>query len=422
MSNLSNIEVLPNAKEERPRAAVSDPLQVARQLAEEFNSTAAERDERGGTAWQERNRIRKSELLKLIIPKSLGGLGFGWPTALETVRTIASADGSLGHVLGFHYLVSVVPHLIGSEQQRDFYYQQTAQQNWFWGNAFNPPHVSSLDPNQITGWKVVITREGEEFRVNGTNFYCSGATGSDLLVISALKPGIDRLAAGFVVGAIPTNREGVIINNDWNNFGQRQTDSGSVTFQNVRVQKDELFLDPGPFSLAFATLRTCIAQLTITNVYLGLAEGAFFAAKHFVPTRGQAWLNSGLQDPTEDPYILRHFGEFWVELEGARLLANRAAESLQNAWNEGEALTAEQRGAVAVDIATAKVAAIRSGLRITSEMFEVMGARATKTKDRFDRFWRNLRTHSLHDPVDYKIRDLGRWALNEQAPKAGFYT
>ena len=402
--------------------AFPDPLTAARELAREFASTAAERDERGGTAWHERDRIRKSGLLKLTIPTSVGGLGFNWPTALEVVRTVATADGSLGHVLGFHYLVSAVPRLIGSEQQSRFYYQQTADKNWFWGNAFNPPLVSSVYPDQIVGWKVVITQDGDAYRLNGTNFYCSGATGSDILVISALKPGIDRLTRSFVVGAIPTNREGVTVHNDWNNFGQRQTDSGSVTFQDVRVQKDELFLDPGPFRHAFATLRTCISQLTLTNVYLGLAQGAFSSAKQFVPSRAQAWMNSGLQDPTEDPYILRHFGEFWVELEGARLLANRAAESLQNAWLAGEALTAQERGNVAVDIATAKVAAIRCGLRITAEIFEVMGARATKTKDRFDRFWRNLRTHSLHDPVDYKLRDLGRWSLKDEAPKAGFYT
>ena len=419
---MPNTEVLPGQIDHQAVTAFHDPIQVARELAEEFGATAAERDEQGGTAWQERDRIRKSGLLKLIIPKSLGGLGAAWPTALEVVRTIATADGSLGHVLGFHYLVSVVPHLIGSEEQRHFYYQQTARQNWFWGNAFNPPQVSSLDSNQITGWKVVVTRDGEGYRLNGTNFYCSGATGSDVLVISAVKRDIDSLPDSFVVGAIPTNREGVIVNNDWNNFGQRQTDSGSVTFQNVLVQKAELFLEPGPFSHAFATLRTCISQLTLTNVYIGLAQGALLTAKHFVPTRGKAWLNSGLQEPTEDPYILRHFGEFWVELEAARLLANRAADSLQTAWDYGERLTPEQRGSVAVDIATAKVAAIRSGLRIATEVFEVMGARATKTKDRFDRFWRNLRTHSLHDPVDYKIRDLGRWALNDQAPKPGFYS
>jgi alkylation response protein AidB-like acyl-CoA dehydrogenase len=415
-------EVLPEKINHQSNNPDQDPLTVARELAKEFAATAAERDDRGGTAWHERDRIRKSGLLKLIIPTSLGGSGFNWPTALEVVRTVATADGSLGHVLGFHYLVSVVPHLIGSEEQRRFYYRQTAEGNWFWGNAFNPPLVSSVYPDQIVGWKVVITPDGDAYRLNGTNFYCSGATGSDILVISALKPGIDRLTRSFVVGAIPTNREGVTIHNDWNNFGQRQTDSGSVSFQDVRVQKEELFLEPGPFRQAFATLRTCISQLTLTNVYLGLAQGAFSSAKQFVPSRAQAWINSGLQDPTEDPYILRHFGEFWVELEGARLLANRAAESLQNAWVAAEGLTAEERGSVAVDIATAKVAAIRCGLRITSEIFEVMGARATKTKDRFDRFWRNLRTHSLHDPIDYKLRDLGRWALKDEAPKPGFYT
>jgi alkylation response protein AidB-like acyl-CoA dehydrogenase len=419
---MPDAEVLSEKINPQLEDAAQDPLTVARALAKEFASTAAERDERGGTAWDERDRIRKSGLLRLMIPTSVGGLGFNWPTALAVVRTVATADGSLGHVLGFHYLVSAVPHLIGSDQQRRFYDQQTAAENWFWGNAFNPPLVSSVDPDQIIGWKVVITQEGDAYRLNGTNFYCSGATGSDILVISALKPGIDRLARSFVVGAIPTDREGVTVNNDWNNFGQRQTDSGSVTFQNVRVQEDELFLDPGPFRQTFATLRTCISQLTLTNVYLGLAQGAFSTGKQFVPTRAQAWMNSGLLDPTEDPYILRHFGEFWVELEGARFLANHAAESLQKAWLAGEALTAGERASVAVDIATAKVAAIRAGLRITTEIFEVMGARATKTKDRFDRFWRNLRTHSLHDPVDYKLRDLGRWALKDEGPKAGFYT
>jgi alkylation response protein AidB-like acyl-CoA dehydrogenase len=419
---MPDTEVLPEKIDHPPGAPLRDPLEIASGLAEEFTVTAPERDERGGTAWEERDKIRKSGLLKLNIPASLGGFGATWPTALQVVRMVATADGSLGHVLGFHYLVSAVPRLIGSEEQRHFYHQQTAKQNWFWGNAFNPPQVSSLDPTLITGWKVVISPHGEDYRLNGTNFYCSGATGSDILAISAVKPDIDRLASSFVAGALPTNREGVIINNDWNNFGQRQTDSGSVTFKNVLVRREELFLEPGPFRLAFATLRTCISQLTLTNVYIGLAQGALSTAKQFVPTRAQAWLNSGVQDPGEDPYILHHFGEFWVELEAARLLANRAAESLQTAWSKGEKLTPEQRGDLAIEIATAKVAAIRSGLRITTEIFEVMGARATKTKDRFDRFWRNLRTHSLHDPVDYKIRDLGLWALKDKIPKAGFYS
>jgi hypothetical protein len=27
-----------------------------------------------------------------------------------------------------------------------------------------------------------------------------------------------------------------------------------------------------------------------------------------------------------------------------------------------------------------------------------------------NRFWRNLRTHTLHDPVDHNLREIGDWA------------
>ena len=55
-------------------------------------------------------------------------------------------------------------------------------------------------------------------------------------------------------------------------------------------------------------------------------------------------------------------------------------------------------------------------------MFEVTGARATTAALRLDRFWRNLRVHTLHDPLDYKLRELGDWALNGNLPPPSFYS
>ena len=40
----------------------------------------------------------------------------------------------------------------------------------------------------------------------------------------------------------------------------------------------------------------------------------------------------------------------------------------------------------------------------------------------FDRFWRNVRTHTLHDPIDYKLNTLGRWALKGEAPDPQNYS
>lgn len=52
----------------------------------------------------------------------------------------------------------------------------------------------------------------------------------------------------------------------------------------------------------------------------------------------------------------------------------------------------------------------------------MMGARATSAKYNFDRYWRNVRTHTLHDPVDYKIRDLGNYTLNNIYPEISAYS
>ncbi len=93
-------------------------------------------------------------------------------------------------------------------------------------------------------------------------------------------------------------------------------------------------------------------------------------------------------------------------------LTDKAAQLVQAAWQEGEQLPPQQRGECAVAIAAAKVLATRVGLNITTQMFEVMGARATSANYRFDRYWRNVRTFTLHDPVDYKVREVGNWALN----------
>lgn len=381
---------------------------IARELAQVFAKTAVARDKQGGTAKAERDLIRRSGLLRLIVPVEQGGWGGAWPEALDTVRILARADGSLGHLYGFHHLLLATLRLFGAEEQWSRWFAETTRNDWFWGNALNP-----LDRRST-----IVPRGGGEYVINGTKSFCSGASDSDMLVVSAIRPGESRL----VVAAIPTSRSGIRVNDDWDNMGQRQTDSGSVVFQDVVVLESEILQSPGPLGSVFASLRSCIAQLVLANVYLGITEGAFEAARDFTRTEARAWHTSGVDTPTRDPYVLERYGEFHVELEAARLLTDRAALLLDEAWRLGDALEPRQRAEVAVAIAAAKVKTTRVGLELSSRVFEVMGPRATTARLGSDRFWRNLRTHTLHDPVDYKLRDLGAWALNEESPVPSFYS
>ncbi|MEH2350971.1 MAG: acyl-CoA dehydrogenase family protein [Nostoc sp.] len=382
-------------------------LDLAKSLAKEFAQTAVERDAQGGTPKHERDRLRQSNLLKLIIPTEYGGLGQSWITVLQITREFAKVDSSIAHVFSYHHLGVVIPHIFGSAEQKQRYYSETIDNNWFWCNALNP-----LDK------RTTLIPENDYFRLNGIKSFCSGSQDSDILPIAA----IHQETAELNILAIPTQRQGVTVHDDWDNMGQRQTDSGSVTFENVLVYPEEILGSRDKSGKPFSTIRACLTQLNLANIYLGIAQGAFEAAKTYTSTNTKPWLTSGVESATQDPYILQHYGKIWVDLQAAVYLTEQAGELLQAAWEQEWSLTAEQRGECALLVATAKVFATKVGLDITNRIFEVMGARATSAKYGFDRYWRNLRTFTLHDPVDYKIQDIGKWALNDELPKPNFYS
>ncbi len=172
----------------------------------------------------------------------------------------------------------------------------------------------------------------------------------------------------------------------------------------------------------FATLVTPAIQLVFVHFYLGIAEGALAAAADYTRDTTRPWLLSGVDSATQDPYTLATYGELAVSARSVRLLADHAAEAVQRGIDRGQDLTAEERGEIAVTVAAAKVAATQAALDITARILEVTGARSTASAHGFDRFWRNVRTHTLHDPVAYKLREVGDHYLNGAHAPFTLYT
>jgi alkylation response protein AidB-like acyl-CoA dehydrogenase len=383
-------------------------FEIADQLAAAFAQTAVERDKRGGTAKTERDLLRASGLLNVTIPAGLGGWGMEWPDTMKLIRLFARVDSSIAHLFGFQHLMLASVSLYGSHEQTEELFSETVRNKWFWGNALNPlDKRTNLTPKCGLGYVI-----------NGRKSFCSGAVDSDMLIVSAIRSADEK----FMVAAIPSDRPGIRILDDWDAMGQRQTDSGTVEFSDVAAGQEEFLKTPGPLGSVRASLRSCIAQLILSNIFLGLAEGALEESRNYTLAQTRPWIASTAPNATDDPYILANYGSFFVNLQAAQALTDIAGESLQRAWESGDAITENQRGKCALDIATSKVTSTKVGLEITTRMFEVMGARAAAGPARIDRFWRNLRTHTLHDPVDYKIRELGDWALNHQFPKPSFYS
>lgn len=382
-------------------SALSSAEDAAEALAAKLAETAVARDAAGGHAGAERELIRTSGLLSLTIPARFGGQEGDWPTLYRIVRRLAREDSALAHVFAFHHLQLATIGLFGDEAQQARLLTETAARGLFWGNAFNRLDKRTFATQKKGGWTL-----------NGTKSYCSGSVGSDWLTLTAWHEPTQSVLSGV----LPTNSPGLTVEGDWDAFGQRQTDSGSVRFDNVFLPAADVLVQPETVVTPRASLRSQLSQLILTNLYLGIAQGALEAAGRFQREEAKPWFASGAASSTDDSYVQHRYGELSLDVRAARPLADEAAQLLDDALRQGPSLTAEARGEVAIAVAQAKVVAHRAVVRVTTEFFELTGARSTSSRYGFDRFWRNARVHTLHDPVDYKLRDLGRHFLTGKYP------
>ncbi|TDY21125.1 alkylation response protein AidB-like acyl-CoA dehydrogenase [Paraburkholderia sp. BL6665CI2N2] len=388
-----------------PQAFAAPEVHDLTGLLDALRATAARRDIDGGHAAREKQWIADAGLLTLAVPREFGGLGARWPDIYETICKIAQVDSALAHLLGFTCLQVVSVNVWGNPEQRARYLSGTVEGRWWWGNAVNP-----LDTRLVAS----ATDDGG-YLLDGQKGFCSGTRGSQMMTVSAHDP----LTGKPVFGVVPTTREGITVHEDWNPIGQRQTDSGSVSFTRVKVEPDEVMVRP---DTPHASLRTLISQQVLTNLFVGIAQGALDEARAYVTQNGKPWIYSGVDKATDDPYLIQRFGEMRLQAVSAEALATRAAWLLEDAWQQGPALSAETRAQVALATSEAKIVAHRAALDVSEKLFDACGARATHAPLALDRFWRNARVHTLHDPLDYRVRDVGRYALTGALPEVSLYT
>lgn len=389
-------------------AQVTAALLRADLAAAELRTTAAERDRANQTPHAEVELLRSHDLLQVQEPVEYGGSGLSYAQASLITRRIARGDTSIAHLIGYHYAQTRIPRLFGTHEQAEVISRRNAGEKTFWGGVQNPRGGSEL----------VLTRDGDGFRLNGRRSFASGASLGAYLSVTASYEG------ELVFISLPAGREGFVALNDWDNIGQRLTDSGGVEFRDARIERSEILGDDpltGRTLSPYQTLVTPHWQLAFVNFYIGTAEGALEEALDWTRLYAKPWETSGVESATDDAYILETVGELRSEIRAAALLADRAGDALQAALDTGPTLTAEERAEAAVAVYEAKYLTTKVSLSAASRLFEIQGARATTSAYGFDRHWRNLRTHTVHDPVAYKAREVGDWTLNRRAPEFSLY-
>lgn len=377
-------------------------IEAAQRLATEFAREAALRDRERRLPWAELDAFVASGLWAITVPREYGGPGVANATLAEVTATIAAADGSLGQIPQNHYYALEVLRVGGSDAQKRFFYDRVLKGERF-GNAL--AEIGHKDFKRRTR----LTRDALGLRVDGRKFYCTGALYAHWIptLVVAEEAGRDVTYLAFV----PRHAPGVTITDDWDGFGQRVTGSGSVAFDGVRVEPEWVV----PFLASFESPTTIgpLAQIIHAAIDLGIARGAFAAALQFVRERSRPWIDAKVERAADDPLTLAQFGDLAARLRAAEALVRRAGRFVDAA----QAAPSERSVAEAsVAVAEARALTTTISLDAGTRLFELAGTAATLDGLGLDRFWRNARTHTLHDPVRWKYHAVGNFWLNDTLP------
>lgn len=163
-------------------------------------------------------------------------------------------------------------------------------------------------------------------------------------------------------------------------------------FDQVKIEPEWIV----PFQSSFERPTTIgpVAQIMHAAIDLGIGQGAYREMLRFIRERARPWLDSKVERASEG-------------------LLKRAAEATDAARAD---MTEDSVAHASIAVAEAKILTTKVSLLAANKLFELSGTSSTLSDDNFDRYWRNARTHTLHDPVRWKYQAIGNYYLNGKRP------
>jgi SfnB family sulfur acquisition oxidoreductase len=397
----NQIDLLPRVVPAHRIGSDQEALEVAHALAAEFRSGASQRDRERRLPWDEIEKFSASGLGGISVPRAYGGAEVSYRTLAEVFRVLCAADPALGQIPQNHFgILGVVAQHADAAQKARIYADVLAGQRI--GNA-GPERGTK----NILEMKARLLETPGGYRLSGQKFYSTGALFAHWVPVKALDEQ-GRLLLVFVRRGTP----GLSIVDDWSGFGQRTTASGTVLLDNLAVAVENVL--PLYRLAEQAGIQGPVSQLIQAAIDAGIAEAAVDDAISFVRTRSRPWADSGVERASDDPYIIRDIGDLKIRLHAANALLVKAAGVLDQVSKA--AIDAEASARASIAVAKAKVLTTEIALHASEKLFELAGSAATLAEHNLDRHWRNARTHTLHDPVRWKLHAIGNYLLNGIAP------
>jgi butyryl-CoA dehydrogenase len=237
-------------------------------------------------------------------------------------------------------------------------------------------------------------REGDDFVINGSKLWCTGAQVSDLFLVWVRltnDPGMKGMGAVLVHRDTP----GFTIGKHLDLLGLRGTGMAELVFENCRIPAGNLLLEAGRMRELLGVLD---ADRITGNppVCLGVAQAAFEHITTHVKERQQFGKplseNQGLQWKLAD---------MAMDIEAARALLYNAAQRV------------DQGRPSIVDTSITKAFVNQMAVRVTNEAMQLAGAYGLSEEYPYERYFRDVRGMSIgYGTVEIHKSSIAREVLN----------
>ena len=272
-------------------------------LAEElgrdaFAPRAAMLDAENRFPFENYDDLRASGLLALMVPESYGGIGADSFTYATVLGKIAQGCASTGLTFNMHSAILYFLRYIATPAQQERYFGEVVTDGAVFSSITSEPGISFRHKGRV---RTHIERDGDGYRLTGRKIFCSLSTGATYYFTWSFLEGAESLADGLLTVLIPTDRDGIVILDDWNTIGMRATASNSIDFQNVRIEPEDVVGEVG----AILGQNMSIWSVGYTAVYIGIAEAAFEYCVNAMRTPR----SDGSPPRSEDPLTWQEIGK-----------------------------------------------------------------------------------------------------------------
>jgi alkylation response protein AidB-like acyl-CoA dehydrogenase len=289
---------------------------MVRKLAdEEIKPKAAHYDETREFPWENTKKLAELGLMGVTVPEEYGGAGMDTLAYVIVIEELSRACASTGVIAAVQNSLATFPLLsAGTEELKHKYLPQLASGEKIGAYALTEPGSGS----DAASMKTTCKLEGDHWVLNGQKNWITNSTAAEIFMVYAtMDPGMGH--KGVCCFVVEKGLEGFTIGKHEETMGVRASGTCPLTFDNVKVPKENLIGEQGKgFNIAMATLDC--GRIGIAAQAVGIAQAALDEAITYSKAREQ--FNRPI---SKFQLVQEMLVSMAVGVDAARLLMQRAA-------------------------------------------------------------------------------------------------